>query len=162
MQWFRTGSLRIKTEHSRGVLYSDGLNFQFGSERQSEDEAPESVDWWGFAKEVDEWAGWEVRWLQACNNILRNTDGKVLKTIKKTIWLQNATHMRMIWVMALTWLLPRAALKPISTSHSRPFYSGRSHSAGEALELEHKYTRCSFRATEEAAKVALPRKWLIS
>lgn len=81
-----------EAEQSRGVLYCEGLYFivwlwmsvgRRGSPIYSTSEV---------SKKVDKWAGWEMCWRQACNNILHNTNSKVLKLLSKTIWLWNATH----------------------------------------------------------------------
>lgn len=95
--------------------------------------------------------------LQACNNILRNNISKMLKILNETIRLWNATHFTMDINLSHSADMA-VAENNIKTDELLPHYSGHFHSAGKALKLVDKCTRCSFGTTAEAAKVVLPRK----
>lgn len=148
-------SLHIKIEHSEGVLCCDGLNFMVrlwlsvGRQGSLFNQLARFSE-----KSTNEQGGKCV----GCKHVTIFSVTQTVRCSKSLIKPFTNDHKS---VTALTWVLLKTALKLISTCHSQPPYSGDSHPAAKALELVDKRTRRYFRATDEAAKVVLPRKWLI-
>lgn len=75
---------RSKQNTVTGVLYCHGLNFHSLALKVSRKTKLPIQSTGEVSLKADKWAGWEVCWRQACNNILHNTISKVLKTLNKS------------------------------------------------------------------------------